>query len=117
MCKSERWSFGNHRVELSTPIADILSDCFPIAQEFQGFSYGPAVAPSVSERPGQISLTRENRNPDDQNCIHCRVLQERAPNSGWRIWAAAGADAAACREPAEFSIVTAGAALTCWGKG
>lgn len=36
--------FGNHRVGLPTPIADILTDCFPVAPKSQSLSYGPAVA-------------------------------------------------------------------------
>jgi hypothetical protein len=45
----------NHRVALSTPIADIVTDCFPVAQKFQCLSYGPTVAVSGSGRPWQIS--------------------------------------------------------------
>jgi hypothetical protein len=43
--------FGNHRVGLPTPIADILTDCFPVAPKSQSLSYGPAVALPVSEWP------------------------------------------------------------------
>jgi hypothetical protein len=36
--------FGNNRVGLPTPIADILTECFPDAQKFQNLSCGPVFA-------------------------------------------------------------------------
>ncbi len=36
--------FRSHRVALSTPAAVIVTDCFPISQRYQGFSYGRAFA-------------------------------------------------------------------------
>ena len=44
MPKNPPGSFRNHRVGLPTPIADIVAECFPVAQKFQSLSYGPAVA-------------------------------------------------------------------------
>jgi hypothetical protein len=40
-------------------MADTVTDWFPIAQRFQSFSYGPAVAPSGGGQLWQVSLTRE----------------------------------------------------------
>jgi hypothetical protein len=33
-----------HRVGLPTPIADIVAECFSVAQKFQSLSYGHAAA-------------------------------------------------------------------------
>ena len=32
-----------------TPIADIVTECFPVAQKFQSLSYGPAIALLTTE--------------------------------------------------------------------
>src|ERR1700722_11625944 len=49
-------------VALSTPTADIVTDCFPVAQKFQSLSYGPAVALSGSEWLRISSLGPVERN-------------------------------------------------------
>jgi hypothetical protein len=54
-----QYQVGGH----PTPIADIVTDCFPVVQKFQSFSYGPAAALLSAESPRQISLTRERTQP------------------------------------------------------